>query len=61
MNAVLYASLAILPQFLQSMMGYTAFLSGFSMMPRGVGCMTSTIICAFLADRIDKRILLLQV
>ncbi|MDE6139168.1 MAG: MFS transporter, partial [Candidatus Gastranaerophilales bacterium] len=39
------------------MMGYTAFLSGFSMMPRGVGCMAATIICAFLADRIDKRIL----
>lgn len=28
-QAVLYASLAILPQFLQSMLGYTAFLSGF--------------------------------
>ena len=57
MQAVLYASLAILPQFLQSMMGYTAFLSGFSMMPRGMGCMTSTIICAFIADKVDKRIL----
>ncbi len=57
MQAVLYASLAILPQFLQSMMGYTAFLSGFSMMPRGIGCMTATVICAFIADRIDKRIL----
>lgn len=57
MQAVLYASLAILPQFLQSMMGYTAFLSGFSMMPRGVGCMTATIICAFIADKVDKRIL----
>ena len=57
MQAVLYASLAILPQFLQSMMGYTAFLSGFSMMPRGVGCMTATIICAFIADKVDKRYL----
>lgn len=57
MNAVLYASLAILPQFLQSMMGYTAFLSGYSMMPRGVGCMAATIICAFIADRVDKRLL----
>lgn len=57
MQAVLYASLAVLPQFLQSMMGYTAFLSGFSMMPRGVGCMTATIICAFIADKADKRLL----
>lgn len=57
MFAVLYASLAILPQFLQSMMGYTAFLSGYSMMPRGLGSMSATIVCAFIADRVDKRIL----
>lgn len=57
MQAVLYASLAILPQFLQNMMGYTAFLSGYSMMPRGLGSMTAMILCAFLSDRVDKRIL----
>ena len=57
MQAVLYASLAILPQFLQSMMGYTAFLSGYSMMPRGLGSLTAMIICAFIADKADKRIL----
>lgn len=55
MQAVLYASIAILPQFLQSMMGYTAYLSGLSMMPRGIGSLTATIICAFIADRVDKR------
>lgn len=55
MTAVLYSSVAILPQFLQSMMGYTAFLSGLSMMPRGMGSMTATIICAFIADKVDKR------
>ena len=57
MQAVLYASLAILPQFLQSMMGYTAFLSGFSMMPRGLGSMTAMVICALIADKVDKRML----
>lgn len=57
MMAVLYASLAILPQFLQSMMGYTAFLSGYSMMPRGLGSLTAMTICAFIADKVDKRIL----
>jgi DHA2 family multidrug resistance protein len=57
MQAVLYASLAILPQFLQSMMGYTAFLSGYSMMPRGLGSLTAMIICAFIADKVDKRML----
>ena len=55
MQSVLYASLAILPQFLQSMMGYTAFLSGYSMMPRGLGSMTAMIICALIADKVDKR------
>ena len=55
MASVLYASIAILPQFLQSMMGYTAFLSGMSMMPRGIGSMTATIVCAFIADKVDKR------
>ena len=55
MASVLYASIAILPQFLQSLMGYTAFLSGMSMMPRGIGSMTATIVCAFIADRVDKR------
>ena len=55
MASVLYASIAILPQFLQSMMGYTAFLSGMSMMPRGIGSLTATIVCAFIADRVDKR------
>ena len=55
MQAVLYASIAILPQFLQSLMGYTAYLSGLSMMPRGMGSLTATIVCAFIADKVDKR------
>lgn len=55
MQSVLYASLAILPQFLQSMMGYTAFLSGYSMMPRGLGSFTAMVICALIADKVDKR------
>lgn len=57
MQAVMYASLAVLPQFLQSMMGYTAFLSGYSMMPRGLGSMTAMVVCALIADKVDKRIL----
>ena len=57
MQSVLFASIAILPQFLQSMMGYTAYLSGLSMMPRGLGSLSAIIICAFIADRVDKRAL----
>ena len=55
-QAVLYASLAILPQFLQSMMGYTAFLSGATMMPRGIGSMTAMVMTATLSNKIDNRL-----
>lgn len=56
-QAVLYASLAILPQFLQSMMGYTAFLSGATMMPRGFGSMTAMVVTATMSNKIDNRLL----
>ena len=55
-QAVLYASLSILPQFLQSMMGYTAFLSGATMMPRGFGSMLSMLITGTLSNKIDNRL-----
>ena len=58
MMAVLLASLAILPQFLQIMMGYSAYLSGLSIMPRGLGSLTATIICGLISDKVDNRILL---
>ena len=58
MMAVLLASLAILPQFLQIMMGYSAYLSGLSIMPRGLGSLTATIICGVLSNKVDNRILL---
>ncbi len=58
-QAVLYASIAILPQFLQSMMGYTAFLSGYSMMPRGLGSMLSMIIVANVSNKVSNRLLVM--
>ena len=58
-QAVLYASLAILPQFLQSMMGYTAFLSGATMMPRGFGSMTAMVLTAVLTNRMDNRLMVM--
>ena len=57
MQAVMLASMAILPQFLQSLMGYDAFLSGMSMMPRGVGACIALGFCGYLADKVDNRIL----
>lgn len=56
-NAILLASLALLPQFLQTMMGYDAFTSGLSMMPRGVGCVVAMILYAKLVGKVDLKIL----
>ncbi len=58
-QGVMYASIAILPQFLQSMMGYTAFLSGYSMMPRGVGSLLSMIIVANISNKVSNRLLVM--
>lgn len=57
-NLVLLASMAILPQFLQTLMGYNAYLSGLTMMPRGAGSLTSVILSGVLSNKIDNRILL---
>ena len=56
MQAVLLASVAILPQFLQSLMGYDAYKSGLSMMPRGLGALTATILYGSFANRFDGRL-----
>ncbi len=53
--AVLLASAAILPSMLQRLMGYTSFLSGLSMMPRGAGCLTGIIASAILANKMSER------
>ncbi len=54
-NAVLLASLAILPQMLQYMLGYDAFLSGLAIMPRGVGALIALLIFAGIGGRITYR------
>lgn len=57
MQAILLASVAILPQFLQSLMGYDAYKSGLSMMPRGLGALTATILYGSFANKFDGRLL----
>lgn len=56
-QAVLLASVALLPQFLQMLMGYSAFLSGLSIMPRGIGACLSMVLCGALSQKIDNRLL----
>lgn len=55
---VLYASIAIMPLFLQNLLRYSAFLSGYSMMPRGVGSVTAIIVTGIFAKKIDDRMLI---
>ncbi len=52
---VMMASSTILPTMLQSMMGYTSFLSGISMVPRGAGCLVATIFSALFISKIGER------
>ena len=59
MMGVLLASLAILPQFLQGLMGYDAYLSGLAMMPRGVGAMTTIILIGTIGSKINEKILVI--
>ena len=54
-NAVLLASLAILPQMLQYMMGYDAFTSGLAIMPRGLGSFIALIIFGGLGGRLSYK------
>jgi DHA2 family multidrug resistance protein len=56
-QGVLLASVAILPQFLQSLMGYTAFLSGLTIMPRGLGALASMVIYGLISKKVDNRLL----
>lgn len=45
---VLMSSAAILPSMLQSLLGYTSFLSGLSMLPRGLGCFVASFLSGIL-------------
>ncbi len=57
-TAVLYSSIAIMPLFLQNLLRYSAFLSGLSLMPRGVGSIVGLIITGIFAKKIDDRALI---
>jgi DHA2 family multidrug resistance protein len=55
---VLYATTALLPLFLQTLMGYSALDSGMAVSPRGIGSLVSVLMVGVLINYIDGRILL---
>ena len=54
-GAVLYSTLAILPLFLQQLMGYTATLSGLAISPRGFGSFAGLVVAGVLSNKVDQR------
>ncbi len=60
MQGVLLASLAILPQFLQGLMGYDAYLSGLAMMPRGIGALMTVIFIGTIGSKINNKLLVMM-
>ncbi len=56
-QAILLASIATLPQFLQTLMGYDALTSGLTLMPRGMGGICTMIIISQVSNKIDARVM----
>jgi DHA2 family multidrug resistance protein len=54
----IYITIAILPLYLQEIMGYTAFAAGLAVAPRGLGAIIGSPLIGILGSRIDNRKLL---
>jgi DHA2 family multidrug resistance protein len=57
-GVVLYGVTAMLPLFLQTLIGYSAFDSGLAVSPRGLGSLIAMLVVGMLSNRVDGRILL---
>ncbi len=55
---ILYASLVLLPLYLQTLMGYPAYDSGLALSPRGIGALLFTPLAGHLTTKTDPRRLL---
>ncbi len=58
LGAVLMGSTAILPIFMQTLLGYPAFQSGMVMMPRGVGSLISMMIISRMVKGFGNRVMI---
>lgn len=56
-NIMLYATLLLVPMFVQSLLGYSPSMSGFSMFPRAVVCLIGLIVFGELSRFIEPRVL----
>ena len=58
LGALLYGTTAVLPLFMQNLLGYTALDAGLALSPRGVGAFLATIIVGRLVGKISNRVLI---
>ncbi len=59
-GAILFGTTAVMPQFLQNLMGYTALQAGLVMSPRGIGAIIGSIIAGRVLSRLDGRLWMTQ-
>lgn len=59
LGVVLYGTIALLPLFLQTLLGYPALQSGLAVSPRGIGAVISMMIVGRLVGKIDGRYLVM--
>jgi len=55
---VLYASLVLLPIYLQTLLGYPAYNAGLALSPRGLGSLATTPLAGYLTGKVSPRKLL---
>ncbi len=58
LGVIIYGTTALLPLFLQELIGYSAYESGMAVAPRGIGAILSMILAARLVGRVDERLLI---
>lgn len=58
LGIIIYGTTALLPLFLQDLIGYNAYNSGLAVAPRGIGAMLSMVLAARLINKVDERILI---
>ena len=58
LGVIIYGTTALLPLFLQALIGYSAYQSGMAVAPRGIGAILSMILAAWLVGHVDERALI---
>jgi len=56
---ILYASLVLLPIYLQTLLGYPAYNAGLALSPRGIGALCTTPVAGYLTSKTNPRKLIL--